>query len=87
MKTINMKQGYMSTEEMGREIAKNIKPIERTINVFGRNMIVTVSGEEQRVKGPELVRISHNKNTVTLGEIFPTLYDIKIERAKEMMFT
>lgn len=70
---------------MAKEIADRLKPVERKIYIeaLGREITVTEDGHTQRVKGPERVALSHNKNSTTIGEKFPWLEELKAKLEKE----
>lgn len=68
MKKIRTDAEMASVENMANEINKTIKPI--TING------VTYHNVMARVMGPERVRISHNKNSTPIGEIYPQLREL-----------
>lgn len=75
MKKIRTEAEMADVTVMGLEVEERYysKPVEEVIQHHGIAFRRTITPFEQRKRGPNLVKLSHNKNSTRLGDIFPEL--------------
>jgi len=69
------KENYFDVNVMGQEIDKTIKPMV-VESPWHPGKQITLTGRDARMAGPERVRMSHNKNSTPIGEIYPQLKEL-----------